>query len=137
MDMGECGIAFESIKLDGKPLKDCEMALETSCTNYRLYVSKYEDAPGFGAVAVNFVCCELTKDDLSHWDSPNLRVEKVFRLTAPFDGAKHIHFNEEDDGYLYYPEMDSYAEIFKKVRELEIEHCPRKAEQIAKCEVKS
>lgn len=118
----DTGTLFSELKLNDKPLCDCEMVLECNQTNYRLYIDKYPDEHVFYALAVEFVSC--VSDD--KWNCPQLAVEPLFNVTAYSDGVRHLEFNREAGdmaGYIYYPNMQGLIEMFAKVREIELEIC--------------
>lgn len=113
-------VPFESIRLKGKPLKDCNMALECGGTDYRLYVLIGENS--FYAQAVRFASCIGDKQ----WECEYLKVEPIFNLSALFDGVRHLEFNREAGemaGYIYYPDIAAMIELFQKVREIELQVC--------------
>ena len=115
------GELFSELRLSGKRLQDCEMALECK-GNYRLYVDRFNG--GFYAVAVEFHSCVGGNENI--WDSDDLKVCQLFNVTAYFDGVRHLEFNREDKelaGYIYYPNMDGLISMLQKVREIEIEMC--------------
>jgi hypothetical protein len=115
------GINFFEITLNNKPLRECELVYSGSKDNNRLYVDKTEGSKSFHAMAVSFASCDACDD---WWSSKELTVEKIFELTAHFDGVRHVHFNNEENGYLYYPNMEDLINMFTKVRELELKICP-------------
>jgi hypothetical protein len=117
----EEGIIFFEITLNNKPLRECELVYSGSKDNNRLYIDKSEDTKSFYAMAVSFSSCNVCDD---WWNSKELTVEKIFELTAHFDGVRHVHFNHEENGYLYYPNMDDLINMFTKIRELELKICP-------------
>ena len=121
--MSDQGTPFEQVKLNGKPLKYCEMVLECNKGNYRLYVDKHPETSSFCSMAIEFASC-TAGDDI--WTSDNLMVNQLFNTTAHFDGVRHLEFNREDDemaGYIYYPRISGLAELFTKLREIELEIC--------------
>ncbi|HAU9839251.1 TPA: hypothetical protein JFP82_002055 [Vibrio cholerae O1] len=87
---------------------------------YRLFVSVHES--GFDAVAVEFVESPCVDN---FWSSPELVVSEVFRLQAFFDGARHLNF----PNYICSPDMSTLSDIFKKIHDLELIHCPSKSIQ--------
>jgi len=116
------GTLFSEMKLRGKPLKDCEIAIECNGNNYRLYVERGDNK--FYAMAVEFVSCS----DSDIWNCELLRVEQLFEVTAYFDGVRHLEFNRYAGnmaGYIYYPDMDGLILLLQKVRELEAELCDK------------
>ncbi len=112
---------FSDIKLNEKPLNECELVLECNHNHYRLYIDKSEY--GFFALAVGFHSCESSEDI---WLCPALQVDKLVSVTAYFDGVRHLEFDRESAdmaGYIYYPDMKGLVEIFQKIRELELKYC--------------
>jgi hypothetical protein len=118
------GFIFSDLKLDGKPLTECEMVLECDDAMYRLYLTRFTDCGGFSAMAVEFCSCNADHDD--HWAVSDLRVNELFTVTAYHDGIRHLEFNRNEkdmEGYLYYTNMDGLIELLSKVREIEKELC--------------
>ena len=116
------GTPFKNLKLNGKPLNECELALECNGTHYRLYIDRGEEGHVFYALAVEFVS-SVSEDT---WTCPHLTVEPLFNVTAYFDGVRHLEFNREAGdmaGYIYYPNMQGLIELMQKVREVELEVC--------------
>jgi hypothetical protein len=115
------GQLFKNMKLNGKPLAECELALECNSRNYRLYVEREES--GFHAMAVEFISGGGMDEDF--WLSPNLEVDQLFQVIARFDGVRHLEFNRESDmpGYIYYPNMEGIILMMQKVREIEKQCC--------------
>jgi len=97
---------FKDIKLQGKPLSECELVYKGKHDNSRLYVVKDKDGNSFCAHAVEFNACPSVKDESSHWDNDGLIVNTLFDVTAYYDGVRHLQFNRNGgdmDGYLYCP----------------------------------
>jgi hypothetical protein len=122
------GKAFEEIRLNGKPLSACELALDYPHSGYRLYVDRYEDVTGFEAIAVEFVSCrdDNLKASKDFWDCPCVMANPLFNLIAYFDGVRHLEFNREAGdmaGYIYYPNMEGIIALMRRVREIEKEVC--------------
>ena len=113
---------FSKIKLGGKTLKECDMVLECSGNDYRLYATA--ELGGFYAMAVGFASCTTRDPDI--WGCEDLRVSKLFYAIAYGDGVRHLEFNRDSDmpGYIYYPDMAALSIMFAKIRELEFKHCP-------------
>lgn len=122
--MIEQGHLFSDMKLNDKPLSQCEMVLETDNRNCRLYVDADPERSTFYASAVSFVSSGIEGD---HWENEELRVDSVFELVAYFDGVRHMWFNKDPsrqwDGYLHYPNMEGLIAMLQKVREIELEIC--------------
>lgn len=114
------GTLFSDIRLNNKPLSECELALECNGRDYRLYI--YREEYFFKGIAISFHSCESDGDI---WDCPALEVDPLFNFIAYHDGVRHLEFNRESDmaGYIYYPNMQGIVELFSKVRELELEIC--------------
>lgn len=112
---------FNRVKLNGKPLAECELALECNSRIYRLYVDRNET--GFDAMAIQFISCEGADGDF--WLDETLEVEQLFQVSAMFDGVRHLEFNRESDmpGYIYYPSMEGIILMMQKVREIERQCC--------------
>ena len=113
---------FLALRLNGKPLHECELALECNLGNYRLYIDRIEN--GFYAMAVEF--CSAGTALPSVWDCDDLEVDQLFKVTAYSDGIRHLEFNREDGdmaGYIYYPSTKDLILLFQKLRELELEMC--------------
>jgi hypothetical protein len=120
---------FRDLRLNGKPLNECELALEAAKSNYRLYVDKAPDKHAFRAMAVEFNSCQSEGDI---WQCQELEVTPLFNCTAYYDGVRHLEFNRDDKdfaGYIYYPNMQGLVDLMAKVREIELEICPCCAEQ--------
>ena len=118
------GIPFSKINLNGKPLTECEMALECNHGDYRLYIDRIKDGKGFYSIAVEFVSCDADAADI--WLSNDLRVEPLFNSTAYYDGVRHLEFNREAGdmaGYIYYPNVQGLIDMLTKLREIEVEIC--------------
>lgn len=118
----EDGTLFSEIKLNKKPLNECELVLECNETNYRLYVDRDVSKHLFYALAVEFHSC-VGEDT---WNCPQLTVDPLFNVTAYFDGVRHLEFNREAGdmaGYIYYPNIQGLVEMLQKVREVELECC--------------
>ena len=97
------GIKFDGLEMTrGKLVKDC--GLEIDDGDYRTYALHSDEYHRADVICVQFVSCTDTDDNV--WDSPELQVEVVFRAVCLFDGVRHLNFNSEGEGYLYYPEMD-------------------------------
>ena len=115
---------FTQLNMRGVPLSQCEIIPLPNDTNdiYRLYVLK-DEHDGFEAMAVRVVSCSNNYDSV--WDCPELQVEIVFNVSAFYDGIRHLYVNpsNDSDGYLYYPNVKTLAEILTKLNELEIEIC--------------
>jgi hypothetical protein len=114
---------LRELRLNGKPLPECEMELESSRGNYRLYSDKGDRA--FWTLAVEFY--SASADFKNPWDDPDVMVAPLFNTTAYFDGVRHLEFNREAGdmaGYIYYPNMDGIISLLQKVRELELKICP-------------
>lgn len=119
----ENGTLFSEMRLNGKPLKDCDMAIECNGNNYRLYVDRAQERNTFYSLAVEFVSC-VSDGDI--WECPELRVEPIFNSTAYFDGVRHLEFNREAGdmaGYIYCPNIQGVVDLFSKLREIELEVC--------------
>lgn len=113
---------FKNIAINGKPIDKCEMVLECNSGNYRLYIDRINN--GFYAMALEFVSCNA--DSIDIWSNDELEVRQLFNLTAYFDGVRHLEFNRKAGdmaGYMNYPDMDGLVELFKRVREIELELC--------------
>jgi len=113
---------FSTLQLDGVDLKDCELVYDEN--DYRMYVNRLER--GFDAIAVEF--CSSSTDFENVWDCPELQVINMFQITAYFDGVRHLHTNPVDSdpemvGYLYYPDIKSFIEMFQIIRKIELEVC--------------
>ena len=83
-----------------------------------LFWEKHENGNGFECVVIEWV---TECDGITYY-------EEVLRATAYFDGVRHLHFRQGGDepdfcGYDCYPHMSSYVLLFKRLRELELEHC--------------
>ena len=118
------GFIFDDLKLDGKPLSECEMVLECNSGMYRLYLTRLTGCGGFLAMAVEFNSCDA--GCVNHWEATALEVNELFTVTAYFDGVRHLEFNRNEpdmEGYLYYTNMDGLIELLSKVREIEKELC--------------
>lgn len=119
---------FHDIKLNGKPLRDCELVYKSDCDNIRLYVVREEH--GFNAHAVQYESCSYGLNEehnkINQWENKNLVVETLFEITAYWDGVRHLSFNcnnAETDGYLYYPNIADLIAMLQKVREIELQIC--------------
>ena len=115
------GTHISEMKLDGKPLRDCEMAFECAHGRCRLYIDRRDG--GFLGMAVEWVTCSGN----NVWTCPDLHVDQMFQVTAYHDGVRHLEFNRgagDMAGYLYYPNMTGLVALFQKVREIEAEQCP-------------
>ena len=113
------GTPFSEMELRDKPLKDCELVFDGK--EYRMWINRREN--GFDAMAVRFISCT---SDGNFWDCPNLEVEQLFKVTAYFDGVRHLEFNcDAGDmaGYIYYPNMPELIKLFQKLREIEVAEC--------------
>ena len=122
-ELEDQGHLFADLRLNGKPLNECELALECNQNNYRLYVDR-EDCC-FYSLAVEFVSCAGSSSS-NIWQCPELRVEPLFNTTAYHDGVRHLEFNREAGdmaGYIYYPDIQGIIDLFTKLREIEIEVC--------------
>lgn len=114
---------FAEIRLQGKPLPECELVYQDKNDNLRLYVVRGEDS--FWAHAVEFVSAPADGGE-NLWEREGLIVSTVFEVTAYFDGVRHLEFNRNGgdmDGYLYYPSMVGLIAMLQKVRDLELEIC--------------
>lgn len=112
------GYVFSSLKIGDKALANCDLMLDV--WPLRLYVNA--GVLGFRALAVEFVNCDADNDDI--WKCQNVIVNRVFECTALFDGVRHMFWgNEGDDGYLYYPDVESLSAVLEKLREIEASVC--------------
>lgn len=119
----ENGEFFKDLRLNGKPLAECELTLECNHGNYRLYVDKEPENFCFYSIAVEFLSCA---DGSDVWGCDDLVVEQLFNSTAYFDGVRHLEFNREAgdmSGYIYYPDLQAISEMLAKLREIELEIC--------------
>lgn len=117
------GILFRDIRLNHKPLNQCEL-YEGSAKNYRLYVDRDLPYNSFYALALEFVSCSCESESV--WDCPELEVSPLFNVIAYCDGVRHLEFNREAGclaGYIYCPNMEALIDMFQKVREIELEVC--------------
>lgn len=116
-------VRFSELRLNGKPLNCCEMAMESTSGEYRLYVDIDQQNKTFYAVAVSFNSCTSEGDV---WGCTNLTVDVLFTLTALHDGVRHL----DTPGYLYYPDMYGLIELLNKVADVEMKICKDKPSQI-------
>ncbi len=118
------GVLFSELKCHGKPLNECELALQCNENSYRLYVNRDTEYNTFWALAVSFVSCYAGNENI--WGAEGLTVEPLFNVTAYSDGIRHLEFNREAGdmaGYIYYPNMQGLIALFQKIREIELETC--------------
>ncbi|HBN6266157.1 TPA: hypothetical protein L3N15_004138 [Vibrio parahaemolyticus] len=116
------------IRLNNKPLKDCELAFQDKHNTYRLYVDKDPSGNGFQAYAVEFVYC-AGNDINDPFNNPTCVVMELFHLEARSDGARHLHFNREAGdtaGYMYYPDLQVLSEMFSILAKIETDICKSK-----------
>lgn len=112
---------FNELELNGKPLSDCELALECNNDLYRLYVDKHPDDTCFYAMAVEFVSgVDGPGSGDGVWECDDILVSVILEATAFFDGVRHL-----DCGDVYYPNMLSLITIMQKLIEIEAEVCEK------------
>jgi len=114
---------FSEIRLNGKPLGNCEMALECNNRHYRLYVDREPKTNSFHSIALEWSGCASDGDI---WDCEDTTATPLFNSTAYFDGVRHLEFNREAGdmaGYIYYPNIAGLTDLFAKLREIELETC--------------
>ena len=77
---------------------------------------------GFEAVLVQSMSksCGDTYEDT--------HVEAVFRVSALYDGARHMYFNPYDPdieckGYIYYPNIPAMIKALEFVQQLQLKYC--------------
>ncbi|EGQ7810310.1 hypothetical protein I6Y99_004351 [Vibrio parahaemolyticus] len=119
---------FIDIRLNDKPLKDCELVFQDKHNSYRLYVDKDSSRNEFQAYAVEFAYC--TGHDINDpFNDPTCVVMGLFHLEASFDGARYLHFNREAgdmSGYMYYPNLQVLSDMFRILAKIEAEICKDK-----------
>lgn len=112
---------FKDLKLKDVFLKDIDPVLECNGGLYRLYVQKYTHG-SFKAIALECV----GGDSAGPWADDAIEVEELFKVTALFDGVRHLEIKRSEEGhegYIYYPNMEGLILMLSKVREIEVEHC--------------
>lgn len=112
---------FHDLRLDGKKVSECELALECGEEMYRLYVRRDVKSSSFNAIALGHVSCVQ-----EHWVCQQAVVEVLFEITASCDGVRHMEINREEGdmaGYLYCPNIQGMIALLQKVREIELEVC--------------
>lgn len=71
---------------------------------------------GFKLAILRFVSCQVDADPKK---PETFDYEIIASMAACYDGVRHLQFG--DKGYINYPNLPLLADIFKRVRELEIE----------------
>ena len=115
------------IKLDSanKLVLECPMV---ECGKWRLYYDARidddgESGYGFEAIAVNFGACPGDSEPFG----PDTTIGDYIKITAFFDGVRHLQINRSEkgmSGYLYYPEDLSL--IFNELNKLSKKYCLEK-----------
>ena len=106
-------VLFRDLKLQGIPLYDCEVVYKDDYDNLRLYVLKDIEANNFWAMLVDFFQGGIGDDD-TVWSHSETLVEKVFAVTAYWDGVRHL-----DGYYMNYPDVKKLSEVFSVLAEIE------------------
>lgn len=125
-------LLFQTLVFESKLVKDCRDVYKVANSNIRIFVFPKNDSEGFDAIALEFVSCV---DSDADWECKHLRVLDIFRVSASFDGIRHLYFNQSDEncpGYFNYPNSVSFISLFEQLRDIEIKYCPeRKYEECA------
>ncbi len=119
------GVLFKDLKIDEKSLSECNPVYRSDDDNTRLYIVQNDPIrlDWFGGMAVTLVS-SLQREDW--WNDPYLEVEILFKLHAAYDGIRHIWFGEavgDAMGYIYYPDMVEFVEMFSIIHEWEKKFC--------------
>ena len=105
--------------------------VETKTTGVRIYyeVSINNNSTPGTKLGFRFYALEVkcwSNDGDPEWTPTNTSVECLFHGVAYFDGVRHLYMGmkqTDNEGYLYYPNLDSYKEIFDELQVLEDKYC--------------
>ena len=110
-------ILFRELKIQGKPISECELIYKDNYDNLRLYVLKDLEAKNFWAKLVEFSSCKYCSEN-DVWFQDDLIVEEVIDVTAYWDGIRHVFIND-----MNYPDVLKISEVFKVLSEIEDQVC--------------
>lgn len=114
------GELFNAVELDGTSIHDFELLHQCSGVNgdYRLYVNPDRENDSFEAVVLEFHSCGSGEP----WEDPDTIVHRVIEVSAMYDGIRHVWIKDADnEGYLFWPDIPCFVELFQKLREYELE----------------
>lgn len=94
----------------------------------RVYYKSFDvDKNGFSFYAVIYVGHQNFEHDKENvWNPEYTFVECLFQGVAFFDGVRHLYMGDEqtdNEGYHYYPNLETNIAALKIIRELEIKYC--------------
>lgn len=125
--MTEDQIKIKEIKSDysghqSKDIKDWNREIITGTPEWGHWLYWSERKGGFEAVFVECMsrCVGDTIEDTC--------VEVVFRVSAMYDGVRHMYFNPYDTdkecvGYIYYPNIPAMVKALEFVENLQVKYC--------------
>jgi hypothetical protein len=115
---------FEALRIDNGKIGDerplvKESAFVAVSNDVRVYYCEDpKPGSGFNALAVEVRSSSGTADP---WTDPAFTVQIIARVSAAFDGVRHIQFG--DDGYVNYPDTGAIAVVFAVINDLETRYC--------------
>lgn len=108
------------LTLNKKQLSECKKYFIDDKKTYVVFYHTNDDGYGF-----DFLCVKWTGSysDAPQW-SDETNVSIICHGSAAFDGIRHIYFgNDDESGYIYYPELTSITKILDSLQVLERLYC--------------
>ena len=109
-------VLFRDLKVNDKPIYECEIAYQDDYDNLRLYVDIDRKTNSFWAKLVSFNSCTSICIDV--WEDHTLTVDVVLDVVAYWDGIRHL-----TPSYTNYPDVKKLADVYSVLAFIEDGTC--------------
>ena len=119
------GDRIGDMKLEGKPFLECDFIDVDPWRVYYVVKEHFQERRmGYEAVAVTF---GSSPAHVEMW-SGDTSVSDIIQVCAYWDGPRHIWFNQDQEGYIYYPAY--LIDLFAAINKLSDKFCNSREERL-------